>query len=84
MKKEKIINIGKIEFHLLELLNQINTDQQIIVLTINMEAQVETLVEAHLKINMEVLQIRIQIQIIKNIKKMEIQGTIIPLLREKK
>lgn len=81
MKKERIINIGKIEFHLLELLNLINTDQQTIVLTINMEAQVETLVEVPLKINMEVL---LQIQIIKKIKKMEIQGTIIQQSKEKK
>lgn len=81
MKKERIINIGKTEFHLLELLNLINTDQQTIVLTINMEAQVETLVEVHLKINMEVL---LQIQIIKKIKKMEIQGTIIQQSKEKK
>ena len=65
MKKEKIINIGKVEYRQLEHLNQINMDHLVIIT--NMVVPVVILGEAHLKINMEVPHLH---QLIRKIKKM--------------
>ena len=72
MKKEKIISIGKVEYRQLEHLNQINMDHLVIIT--NMVVLVGILVEAHLKISMEVHHLH---QIIRKIKKMLILEIII-------
>ena len=72
MRKEKIINIGEVEFRQLEHLNQINMDHLVIIT--NMVVQVVILAGAHLKINMEVPHLH---QLIRIIKKMLILENII-------